>query len=135
MNDNQSQEQIGPLALSLTEFVRYVHHAATIARQLQNDLVQNPDRIERANEIGVIAANTLTPDGVPRSVIIAATASVLATVASQLVNYEITTGKAEHGSLECMIGGIALAAYQLVESNTQQAMQLNELVGERDAHN
>lgn len=135
MNDNQPPQEIGPLALSLTEFVRYVHHATIICTQMQHDLAQHPERVERANELGKDAATTLTPDGVARSVIMAATASVLATVATRLVGYEVTTGKAEHGSLESMLGGLALAAQQLVESNTHQAMQLNELVGENDAHN
>lgn len=135
MSDNQSQQEIGPLALSLTEFVQFMHHATIICTQMQNDLRIHPERVELANELGRNAAQILTPDDTPRSVIMAATSSVLATVATQLVGYEVTTGKAVHGSLESMLGGLALAAQQLVESNTHQAMQLNELVGENDANN
>jgi hypothetical protein len=47
----------------------------------------------------------------------------------------MTTGEAQNGTVEVMIAAIALAAYQLIQSNTRMAMQLDELVGKNDANN
>jgi hypothetical protein len=133
MNDNE----LHPIAMQLTELVRLTHHAAVICTQVQTDLYNNPARIELANARGVAATQALAPEeqAQTRSVTIAALASVVATTASSLVGYDVATGKAQRGSLTTMIAAIALAAHQLIESNTHQAMQLNELVGENDAHN
>jgi hypothetical protein len=139
MSDNEQSDAPFPLLMSLSEFVRMTHHATTIVVQVQNDLHGNPDRVALANEAGMAAIKALIPDewqsSQPRSVTIAATASLVASIASNLVGYEVTTGEAKHGSLESMIAAIALAAHQLVQSNTHAAMQLNELVGANDANN
>jgi hypothetical protein len=102
---------------------------------VQEELHNKPERIEIANQIGITAIKALLNDDTPRSIIIAATASTLASAASNLVGYEMTTGEAQNGTVEVMIAAIALAAYQLIQSNTRMAMQLDELVGKNDANN
>lgn len=124
-----------PISNAFLDLARITHHASIICVRVQEELHNKPDRIETANQMGIAATNALLSNDTPRSIIIAAAASTLASAASNLVGYEVTTGETQNGSIEAMIAAIALAAYQLIQSNTRMAMQLEELVGKNDANN
>lgn len=137
MNDDEQQEDtlMHPMSSAFLDLARITHHASIICVRVQEELHNKREHIEAANRIASAATHTLLHDNAPRSVIIAAAASILASAAANLVGYEVTTGKTQHGTLEAMLAAFVIAAYQLIQSDTRQAMQLDELVGKNDANN